>query len=130
MIAIQIKPKNIELSVYSNFNDKVIDLSPGDFSLISILIQLILKSFFKGIHVFGNNKIEDKFWPKVRAGRQKFEQIVNKYDKIESKSQLIDALFQLLSDKTKYLLIEMFSNNVLFLYQISIRPTNGKSRKG
>jgi len=56
----------------------------------------------EGTHAFGNNQIEGKLWPKVKFGKQTFEQIVDKYNEIDSKSQLIDAIFQLLADRTQY----------------------------
>ncbi|CAG2160726.1 unnamed protein product [Oppiella nova] len=82
MVAIHVKPKAIETFVFSNSIQKATQLNSG-------------------VYIFGNNKIDEKFWPKHRIGRQKFEEIVNKYNKT-SKSELIEAIFGLLSDTTKY----------------------------
>ncbi|CAG2104573.1 unnamed protein product [Medioppia subpectinata] len=83
MIAIHLKSQSIEMSTYSNFDLKTMQLNPG-------------------VHAFGNNKMDQKLWPKVRIGKQKFEEIVDKHKNTTSKSQLIDDIFDFLSDKSIY----------------------------
>ncbi|XP_054166636.1 transport and Golgi organization protein 2 homolog [Oppia nitens] len=91
MIAIHVKSDSIDMSVLSKFDRKPIQLKSG-------------------VYAFGNNRIEGKLWPKVENGRQKFEQIVNKYKKITEKKELVESLFDFLSDTTRYELDEQMSS--------------------
>jgi hypothetical protein len=56
--------------------------------------------YFQGMYAFGNNETPEYLWPKVNIGKAKFEALINKYSKTKYKSQLIDGIFELLSDKT------------------------------
>lgn len=91
MITIEINSDRKEMAYFSSSDDKVISLSSG-------------------IYGFGNNKSTDILWPKVNYGKKRFEQLVNKYSKTSSKSQLIDGIFELLSDKTLHPLDEQMKS--------------------
>lgn len=53
-----------------------------------------------GVHGFGNSLDVLNPWPKVVAGRKRFEAIMSGHRTTETKAQLVQDIFDMLSDRT------------------------------
>ncbi|XP_055939378.1 transport and Golgi organization 2 homolog [Argiope bruennichi] len=55
-----------------------------------------------GIHSFGNSIEREQPWPKVPKLKEKFSEVIEKYPSIFQKDDLLNELFALLQDRTRY----------------------------
>ncbi|KAI1293689.1 Transport and Golgi organization protein 2 -like protein [Halotydeus destructor] len=55
-----------------------------------------------GVHGFGNSRDIHDPWPKVTYGKRRFESILSGHTCTDTKEQLIEDLFQMLGDRTRF----------------------------
>lgn len=87
---------------YNGFQTIVMQLSGAgvDAAYYSNFVNETPRTIGTGVHGFGNSLDPNQPWPKVSYGMKRFEAVISKHKTTDSKEQLIEELFQAMSDKT------------------------------